>query len=239
MKQFLTSRCAAIPDDQHMIQEQLAEGDKVVTRFKSTGTPSSGIHGYRAQRQAGYTNGALRNRGQHGPAVPLPRKLQAASRKAGACPLKGSTSPMTSRTRDRGTGRRAETAVFGRLFLQRMHHYRVLAKDRALSFREKPDVRWSIAGGFGGSATAQLPQASRLRGPTRPLLSPVRGSSRGALVKKEVRRFLPRILPRRTSVDSSTHPVVLGGMIFRNASSQFTPVVTSPRSSRVQLPSRR
>jgi len=36
---------------------------------------------------------------------------------------------MTSRTRDRGTERRAETAVFGRLFLQRMHQYRILAKD--------------------------------------------------------------------------------------------------------------
>jgi steroid delta-isomerase-like uncharacterized protein len=38
MKQFLTSLYAAFPDDQHMIQEQVAEGDKVVTRFKSTGT---------------------------------------------------------------------------------------------------------------------------------------------------------------------------------------------------------
>jgi hypothetical protein len=36
---------------------------------------------------------------------------------------------MRSRTRARGAERRAETAVFGRLFLQRMHHYRVLAKD--------------------------------------------------------------------------------------------------------------
>jgi predicted ester cyclase len=39
MKQFLISLYAAIPDDQHMIQEQVAEGDKVVTRFKFTGTP--------------------------------------------------------------------------------------------------------------------------------------------------------------------------------------------------------
>jgi len=39
MKQFLTSLYAALPDSQHMIQEQVAEGDKVVTRFKSTGTP--------------------------------------------------------------------------------------------------------------------------------------------------------------------------------------------------------
>ena len=39
MKRILVSLYAAIPDDQHMIQEQVAEGDKVVTRFKSTGTP--------------------------------------------------------------------------------------------------------------------------------------------------------------------------------------------------------
>jgi predicted ester cyclase len=39
MKQFLTSLYAVWPDVQHVIQEQLAEGDKVVTRFKSTGTP--------------------------------------------------------------------------------------------------------------------------------------------------------------------------------------------------------
>jgi steroid delta-isomerase-like uncharacterized protein len=39
MKKFLASLYAAIPDDQHLIQEQIAEGDKVVTRFKSTGTP--------------------------------------------------------------------------------------------------------------------------------------------------------------------------------------------------------
>jgi len=39
MKQFLTSLYAAFPDAQHMIEEQIAEGDKVVTRFKSTGTP--------------------------------------------------------------------------------------------------------------------------------------------------------------------------------------------------------
>ena len=64
-------------------------------------------------------NGALRNRGQHGPAVPLPGKLQPASRKAGTCPFGGLTSPRTSRTRDRGTERRAETAVFGWLFLRR------------------------------------------------------------------------------------------------------------------------
>jgi len=38
MKQFLISLYAAFPDAQHMIQEQVAEGDKVVTRFKSTGT---------------------------------------------------------------------------------------------------------------------------------------------------------------------------------------------------------
>ena len=76
------------------------------------------------------SNGALRNRWQVGPAVPLPGKLQPASRKAGASRREGSTSPMTSRTRDRGTERRAETVVFGRLFLQRMHHYRVLAKDK-------------------------------------------------------------------------------------------------------------
>jgi hypothetical protein len=36
---------------------------------------------------------------------------------------------MTSRTRDRGAERPAETAVFGRLFLQRMQYYRVLARD--------------------------------------------------------------------------------------------------------------
>jgi len=39
MKQFLTWLYAAFPDAQHIIQEQVAEGDKVVTRFKSTGTP--------------------------------------------------------------------------------------------------------------------------------------------------------------------------------------------------------
>ncbi|MGA2985979.1 MAG: hypothetical protein ABSG32_19415, partial [Terriglobia bacterium] len=38
------------------------------------------------------------------------------------------TSVRTSRTRDRGPERRAETAVFGLLFLQGMYHYRVLAK---------------------------------------------------------------------------------------------------------------
>jgi len=39
MKQFLTWLYAAFPDAQHIIQEQVAEGGKVVTRFKSTGTP--------------------------------------------------------------------------------------------------------------------------------------------------------------------------------------------------------
>jgi len=38
MKQLLTSVYAAFPDAQYVIQEQVAEGDKVVTRFKSTGT---------------------------------------------------------------------------------------------------------------------------------------------------------------------------------------------------------
>jgi predicted ester cyclase len=38
MKQFLTSLYAVWPDVQHVIQEQVAEGDKVVTRFKSIGT---------------------------------------------------------------------------------------------------------------------------------------------------------------------------------------------------------
>jgi hypothetical protein len=81
------------------------------------------------------TKGALRNRWQVGPAVPLSGKLQTASRKTGTCRRKGPTNPMTSQTRDRGTERRAETAVFGRLFLQRMHHYRVLAKDKAMGTR--------------------------------------------------------------------------------------------------------
>jgi hypothetical protein len=87
------------------------------------------------------TNGALRNRGQPGPAVPLPRKLQPASRKAGVCPLKGSTRWMTSRTRDRGPERRAETAVFGRLFTQRVHQYHVLAKDRETPLARRPAPR--------------------------------------------------------------------------------------------------
>ena len=55
------------------------------------------------------TNGARRNRAEPGPAVPLPRKLQPASRKMGACPLRGLRSPRTSRTRDRGPERGAET----------------------------------------------------------------------------------------------------------------------------------
>jgi steroid delta-isomerase-like uncharacterized protein len=38
MKEFLSSLVAAIPDNHHLIQEQLAEGDKVMTRFTSTGT---------------------------------------------------------------------------------------------------------------------------------------------------------------------------------------------------------
>ena len=50
------------------------------------------------------TNGVLRNRWQHGPAVPSPGKLQTGSRMAGTCRRKGSTNPMTSRTRDQGTG---------------------------------------------------------------------------------------------------------------------------------------
>ena len=75
------------------------------------------------------TKGGLRNRRQVGPADLLPGKLQPTSRKAGTCRRKGSTTPMTSRTPDRGAERRAETAVFGRQFLQRMHQYRILAKD--------------------------------------------------------------------------------------------------------------
>jgi hypothetical protein len=43
---------------------------------------------------------------------------------------------MTSRSRDPGTERRAETAVFGRLFCQRMHHYGVLAKDTSRSVKD-------------------------------------------------------------------------------------------------------
>lgn len=70
-----------------------------------------------------------------GPGVPLPRKLQPASRKAGFRQRTGSTSPMTARARDHGTERRAETAVVGRLFFQRMHHYRVLAKNNWLESR--------------------------------------------------------------------------------------------------------
>jgi hypothetical protein len=76
------------------------------------------------------TNGALRSRGQHGPVVPLPQELLPAFRKAGTCQHKASTSPMTSLIREQGPERRAETAVFGQLFLQRIHQYRVLAKDR-------------------------------------------------------------------------------------------------------------
>jgi hypothetical protein len=37
---------------------------------------------------------------------------------------------MTSRVRDQGTERQAETAGFGRLFLQGTRHCRVLAKDK-------------------------------------------------------------------------------------------------------------
>ena len=40
---------------------------------------------------------------------------------------------MTSPTRDQGTERRAETAVFGWMFLPRMHHYRFLAKENRWS----------------------------------------------------------------------------------------------------------
>jgi hypothetical protein len=47
-----------------------------------------------------------------------------------ACRRNSSTSPRTSRNGDHATERRAETTVFGRPFLRRMHHYRVLAKDR-------------------------------------------------------------------------------------------------------------
>jgi steroid delta-isomerase-like uncharacterized protein len=39
MKQFVIALYSAIPDLQHVIEEQIAEGDQVVTRFKSTGTP--------------------------------------------------------------------------------------------------------------------------------------------------------------------------------------------------------
>jgi predicted ester cyclase len=38
MKQFLTALFAAFPDAHYAIQEQLAEGEKVMVRFKSTGT---------------------------------------------------------------------------------------------------------------------------------------------------------------------------------------------------------
>jgi len=39
---------------------------------------------------------------------------------------------MTSRTRDQGTKRRVEAPTLGRLFLQRMHKYRVLAEGTEL-----------------------------------------------------------------------------------------------------------
>jgi hypothetical protein len=68
------------------------------------------------------TNGALRNRGSLDLPFPYLRKLQPASRKMGACPLRGLRSPRTSRTRDRGPERGAEAAVLGRLFLQGMYH---------------------------------------------------------------------------------------------------------------------
>jgi steroid delta-isomerase-like uncharacterized protein len=45
MKQFLTWLYAAFPDDQHMIQEQVAEGDKVVTRWSFTGTHQGELMG--------------------------------------------------------------------------------------------------------------------------------------------------------------------------------------------------
>jgi len=103
------------------------------------------------------TNGALRNRLQRGPAVPLPRKLQPASRKAGTCLRKRSTSPMTSRTGGQGTERRAETAVFERLFCRRMHHYRVLAKN---TYHRKSDVIYLNAEtlGWGWGVHSCLPR---------------------------------------------------------------------------------
>ena len=64
------------------------------------------------------------------PSATNPEKLY---RRAGTCHCKGSTDSMTSRTRDQGAERRAETVVSGRLLLQRMHYYRVLAKDRMQS----------------------------------------------------------------------------------------------------------
>jgi hypothetical protein len=63
------------------------------------------------------TNGALRNHLQIGPAVPRPRNLQPASRKAGICQCKGSTTPKISGTGDGGTERQTETVVIERLFL--------------------------------------------------------------------------------------------------------------------------
>ncbi len=39
MKRFVTSLYSVLPDARHVIQEQIAEGDRVVTRFKTTGTP--------------------------------------------------------------------------------------------------------------------------------------------------------------------------------------------------------
>jgi hypothetical protein len=59
--------------------------------------------------------------------------MQRASRKAGASRGSGSTGALTSGSSDRGTERRAEIAVFERLFLPRMHHYRVLAKENPWS----------------------------------------------------------------------------------------------------------
>jgi hypothetical protein len=74
------------------------------------------------------TNGALRNRWQLGPAALSSRKLQPASGKAGTCRCRGTTGPVTSLGRYPGSQQVAETAVSGRLLLQRMQHYRILAK---------------------------------------------------------------------------------------------------------------
>ncbi len=65
----------------------------------------------------------------------LPGELRPASRQAGTGRHKGATRLMRSSTKNRGIERRTETAVLGRLFLQRVYHYWVLGKHRSWPYR--------------------------------------------------------------------------------------------------------
>ena len=62
MKQFLTSLYAAFPDAQHMIQEQVAEGDKVVTRWSFTGTHQGELMGLAPTGKQVTTSGVVIDR---------------------------------------------------------------------------------------------------------------------------------------------------------------------------------